>query len=198
MFLPFEEYREAIRGFTLGGAKALGAGYSELFGSIEVGKSADMIVLDRNLLEIPESDIHNTGVEQTLFRGKIVFDRAAAVSNLDVVKLEIINADLQNAVDAAELSLLVEDELGGGGHSCFVLDHTVDPGARSATDKVNSAFASLSDRGYQFARPAHTIYCKSTDGTYWIQWTVKDDAAVLWAYDPQTSAVVEVLRVREK
>ena len=37
---------QAVRGFTLGGAEALGAGYSEQFGSIEAGKSADMIVLE--------------------------------------------------------------------------------------------------------------------------------------------------------
>ena len=47
---------QAIHGFTLGGALALGYGYSDTFGSIEVGKSADMVVLDRNLLEIPESE----------------------------------------------------------------------------------------------------------------------------------------------
>jgi hypothetical protein len=65
---------QAIRGFTLGGAEALGADYSEQFGSIEAGKSADMVVLDRNLLEIPESEIHETEVEKTIFRGKVVYE----------------------------------------------------------------------------------------------------------------------------
>jgi hypothetical protein len=189
---------QAIRGFTLGGAEALGADYSEQFGSIEAGKSADMAVLDRNLLEIPETDIHKTEVEQTVFRGKVVFDRAEAIERLDVVKVQITNADLQNAVDAAELDLLVEDELGGGGHTCFAHDHTVDPGARSASDEVNTAFASLSDQGYRFARPARTVYWQNTESTYWIQWTVKDDAAVLWAYDPESGKAVEILQVREK
>ncbi len=64
---------QAIRGFTLGGAEALGADYSEQFGSIEVGKSADMIVLNRNLMEIPETDIHKTEVLRTVFRGKVVY-----------------------------------------------------------------------------------------------------------------------------
>ena len=64
---------QAIRGFTLGGAEALGGGYSDLIGSIAVGKSADMIVLDRNLLEIPATDIHNTQVLTTVFRGEQVY-----------------------------------------------------------------------------------------------------------------------------
>ena len=66
---------QAIRGFTLGGAEALGADYSDWFGSIEVGKSADLIVLDQNLLEIPTSDIHMTNVKRTIFRGEVVFEK---------------------------------------------------------------------------------------------------------------------------
>ena len=66
---------QAIRGFTLGGAEALGADYSEEFGSIEVGKSADMVVLDQNLLEIPKTAIHKTEVVTTVFRGEAVYRR---------------------------------------------------------------------------------------------------------------------------
>jgi hypothetical protein len=28
--------------------------------------------------------------------------------------------------------------------------------------------------------------------------TIKDDAAILWAYDPEAGAAVEILQVREK
>lgn len=66
---------QAIRGFTLGGAEALGANYSEQFGSIETGKSADMIVLNRNLLEILETEIHKTEVRKTIFMGKVVYEK---------------------------------------------------------------------------------------------------------------------------
>ncbi len=188
---------QAIEGFTLGGAQALGGGYSEQFGSIEVGKSADMIVLDQNPLEVPASKIHETQVEHTIFRGEVVFDRAKAEASLDVVTIEIANPALRDAVDAADLDLLVEDKLAGG-RSCFAHGHTIDPGALSAPAEVNNAFAALSDRGHRFARPARTVYWKNTETTYWIQWTIKDDAAVLWAYDPETSEVVEVLRVRDQ
>lgn len=41
-------------------------------GSIEVGKAADLIVLDRNLFEIPVHEIHNTKVLLTLLEGREV------------------------------------------------------------------------------------------------------------------------------
>jgi predicted amidohydrolase YtcJ len=42
-------------------------------GSIETGKLADLIVLDRNLFEIPPSRIHEVKVERTLLEGRTVF-----------------------------------------------------------------------------------------------------------------------------
>ncbi|MDQ3536885.1 MAG: amidohydrolase family protein, partial [Bacteroidota bacterium] len=42
-------------------------------GSLEVGKAADIIVLDRNIFEIPKHEIHLTNVLLTLLEGKIVF-----------------------------------------------------------------------------------------------------------------------------
>jgi len=43
-------------------------------GSIEVGKSADMIVLDTNILTCPDYDIGRAQVLQTMFRGVTVYD----------------------------------------------------------------------------------------------------------------------------
>jgi cytosine/adenosine deaminase-related metal-dependent hydrolase len=43
-------------------------------GSIEVGKRADMIVLDRNLFETPPTEIGATNVKLTVFDGEVVFD----------------------------------------------------------------------------------------------------------------------------
>lgn len=42
-------------------------------GSIEAGKSADLIVLDRNLFEIPPHQIHEAKVLLTLFEGREIF-----------------------------------------------------------------------------------------------------------------------------
>ena len=34
-----------------------------------------MIVLDRNLFEIPATEIHGTKVQTTIFKGELVFER---------------------------------------------------------------------------------------------------------------------------
>jgi hypothetical protein len=56
-------------------ANTLGAAYQlrleEQVGSIEVGKRADLIVLDRNLFETPEHEIHRARVLLTLMNGRI-------------------------------------------------------------------------------------------------------------------------------
>ena len=44
-------------------------------GSIEVGKSADLIVLNHDLFEIPATDIHATEVEKTILEGDVVYQR---------------------------------------------------------------------------------------------------------------------------
>ncbi|HEY0493610.1 MAG TPA: amidohydrolase, partial [Candidatus Dormibacteraeota bacterium] len=42
-------------------------------GSVEVGKLADLIVLDRNLFEVPTGEIHSVRVLRTLLEGKTVY-----------------------------------------------------------------------------------------------------------------------------
>ena len=42
-------------------------------GSIEAGKLADLIVLDKNLFDIPASEISEARVLLTLFEGETVF-----------------------------------------------------------------------------------------------------------------------------
>jgi predicted amidohydrolase YtcJ len=42
-------------------------------GSVEVGKLADLIVLDRNLFEVPAGEIHTVRVLRTLLEGKTVY-----------------------------------------------------------------------------------------------------------------------------
>lgn len=60
----------ALEVFTINGAKALKL--DDIAGSIEVGKSADLIVLNQNLFEIPATDIADTIVLETLLEGQTV------------------------------------------------------------------------------------------------------------------------------
>ncbi len=43
-------------------------------GSVEVGKRADFVVLDRNLFEIPASEISDANVTMTIFNGQTVYE----------------------------------------------------------------------------------------------------------------------------
>jgi predicted amidohydrolase YtcJ len=64
---------EAVRGFTLDAAYA---GFMEdAVGSLERGKRADFIVLDRDIFEAPAAEIIETRVLQTWLDGELVYER---------------------------------------------------------------------------------------------------------------------------
>jgi hypothetical protein len=65
--------KEAIKIFTIDGARALGL--HEQTGSLVTGKSADFIVLNHNLLEIPPEEISDTEVQMTYFEGRLVYEK---------------------------------------------------------------------------------------------------------------------------
>ncbi len=59
-----------IEAYTINGAYVMHQ--EELVGSIEIGKRADLIVLDRDLFEIPSAEINEANVLLTLFDGRPV------------------------------------------------------------------------------------------------------------------------------
>jgi predicted amidohydrolase YtcJ len=65
------DLQTVLEAYTINGAYL--AQQENITGSLEVGKAADLIVLDQNLFEIPKSDIHKTKVMLTLLEGKEVF-----------------------------------------------------------------------------------------------------------------------------
>lgn len=67
------ELPEVLKIYTKNGALAMKTG--ELSGTIEVGKYADFIVLDRNLFEIPITEVSNTQVLRTVVEGQVVHDK---------------------------------------------------------------------------------------------------------------------------
>jgi hypothetical protein len=185
----------AIEILTINGAVTLG--HSDITGSIEVGKYADMVVLDHNPFDLAEAGeahkIADVKVSRTLFEGEVVFDRTATIEALEVVDIEITNKDLDDAVDAAELDLIIQKDLAWGAKGqCFPgADHSsIGPGSKNAPEVVNRAFGALESKGFEYARHAREIEWKKDNTKYWIQWTVKDDTAILWAYDPDLSPPV--------
>lgn len=66
---------EALHSFTL--AAAYAAHQEDRLGSLEPGKWADFIVIDRDYFDIPASEIDDIRVLQTWVGGKLVYDAAA-------------------------------------------------------------------------------------------------------------------------
>ncbi len=70
----------ALRSYTAWAARQVGADHDA--GSLEVGKSADIAVWDRNPYTIPTAALKDMVCEMTLFKGRVVFRRnAPAASN---------------------------------------------------------------------------------------------------------------------
>jgi predicted amidohydrolase YtcJ len=71
------DIHEAIAAFTINGARLFG--HEKQLGSIEPGKIADLVVLDRNIVELAESgqaeQIGETQPRMTVFDGDIIFER---------------------------------------------------------------------------------------------------------------------------
>ncbi len=61
-----------IAAYTINGAYQMKLETEQ--GSIEVGKRADLIVIDRNLFEIPASEISDAKVTETIFEGRTVYE----------------------------------------------------------------------------------------------------------------------------
>jgi len=79
---PLESNRLSIeslvRGFTIDAAYQLHL--EDEIGSIEVGKKADLVVLERNLFEVDPYTIHDIGVEMTMLGGDIVWSAQGAAA----------------------------------------------------------------------------------------------------------------------
>jgi len=65
---------EALRMLTLDAAYA--AFEEDIKGSLEVGKLADLVVLDKDIMSIDEEEILNTEIVMTILDGKIIYQRA--------------------------------------------------------------------------------------------------------------------------
>ncbi|MGB5512737.1 MAG: amidohydrolase [Woeseiaceae bacterium] len=66
------EVASLVRGFTINAAYQMQM--EDEIGSIEVGKKADLIVLDQDIFEVDAYDIHKTRVLLTMLDGEIVYE----------------------------------------------------------------------------------------------------------------------------
>ena len=66
------DLRTMIDAYTINGAYQMGLEHEQ--GSIEVGKRADLIVLDRNLFELSAAEINEAKVTMTIFDGRTVYE----------------------------------------------------------------------------------------------------------------------------
>ena len=66
------DLQSAIRAMTINSAYIMNM--DDKVGSLEIGKYADIIILDQNLFEIPVEEISSTKVLKTILAGKVVFD----------------------------------------------------------------------------------------------------------------------------
>ena len=62
---------QALKAYTLDSAYVLDL--EKQIGSLEVGKLADIVVLEKDLYKIPPSDISTTKVKLTMMNGKITY-----------------------------------------------------------------------------------------------------------------------------
>lgn len=65
------DLKDAIHGLTIG--TAYECFVEDITGTLEVGKSAEIVLLDKNIEEVPENELHKVSVKNTIFKGKIVY-----------------------------------------------------------------------------------------------------------------------------
>jgi predicted amidohydrolase YtcJ len=70
---------DAIKIFTYN--NAFSSFEENIKGSIEKGKLADLVVLDRSILSCPSESIKDIHVEMTVFDGKIVYENKTVAVN---------------------------------------------------------------------------------------------------------------------
>jgi hypothetical protein len=73
--------KQAIDMYTINSARQ--QYNSDRLGSIENGKLADLVVIDRNIFDVPITTVHDTKVLLTIINGEVVYDSAHSPSQTD-------------------------------------------------------------------------------------------------------------------
>jgi predicted amidohydrolase YtcJ len=89
----------AIKAVTLSSAYIMNQDSS--VGSVEVGKQADLVVLDKNLFEIPATEISSARVMLTIFDGEVVYDVGVDPTGEDAIE-QATGVDLDLSGNASD------------------------------------------------------------------------------------------------
>lgn len=81
---------EVLRSITLNAAEQLKL--DAVVGSVEVGKFADLIVLDKNFIQVPEEELGRNDVLLTLVGGKVVWARAPFLGLAPQVVSQVVSS----------------------------------------------------------------------------------------------------------
>ncbi|MBV7548029.1 amidohydrolase [Pseudomonas sp. PDM26] len=81
---------EALRSITLSSAEQLKL--DAVLGSVEVGKFADLIVLDKNFMQVPEEELGRNDVLLTLVGGKVVWAKAPFLGLAPQVASQVVTS----------------------------------------------------------------------------------------------------------
>ncbi|MFS2200489.1 amidohydrolase [Pseudomonas sp. Pseusp3] len=81
---------EVLRSITLNAAEQLKL--DAVVGSVEVGKFADLIVLDKNFIQVPEEELGRNEVLLTLVGGKVVWARAPFLGLAPQVVSQVVSS----------------------------------------------------------------------------------------------------------
>ena len=63
---------DMVEVFTKGNAYSMRM--DDITGSVEVGKCADFVILEKNIFEVPPEDIYKVKVVQTISEGKVIYE----------------------------------------------------------------------------------------------------------------------------
>lgn len=102
--------QDMIRAYTANGAYLLFA--EDETGSLEVGKQADMVILDKNLLEIAPLEIHTAQVLATYMGGQLVYEAETGLQAQIISLYESAKADYDTIVQKlSEMGALASDSV---------------------------------------------------------------------------------------
>lgn len=118
---------QAIAAYTIGSARAAGVGAKE--GSIEVGKSADLIVVSQNPFEVDPHAIGRTKVLTTMVDGKVVYTAVA------ITTYTVDGTDIGTLLDDPAAKAVLDQYMPG------LSSHEKIDAARSMTLKAVQAYA---------------------------------------------------------